>query len=216
MLHVYGAVWCDALLGHRSLATLTQCAINVEFGLRHAHKHRTCNTFSCTTIYRISQCSNQYDTQYTRYGEESARQLMIQVLSAVEYLHERKIIHRDLKPENILLVSTKSDVQVVYTIFVPYYFCTVCNCCLWSVSACDWYVLSSIFCVLCAKLFVVSQNEPQERQRECVHLCLTTVHRCTPHINMTVAGESDGFRPGEEGQQRGPKDFLRHAPVLRA
>jgi serine/threonine protein kinase len=37
---------------------------------------------------------------------------MVQVLSAVAYLHERQIIHRDLKPENILLVSAQSDVQV--------------------------------------------------------------------------------------------------------
>jgi serine/threonine protein kinase len=53
-----------------------------------------------------------YRGSFCRYTEESARQLMVQVLSAVAYLHERQIIHRDLKPENILLVSAQSDVQV--------------------------------------------------------------------------------------------------------
>ena len=52
------------------------------------------------------------DTLHCRYSEESARQLMKQVLSAVQYLHSKQIIHRDLKPENILLVSVKSDVDV--------------------------------------------------------------------------------------------------------
>lgn len=35
--------------------------------------------------------------------EEEARPVFVQMLSAVEYLHERKIVHRDLKPENVLL-----------------------------------------------------------------------------------------------------------------
>ena len=48
----------------------------------------------------------------SRYNEDSARRLMQQVFSAVQYLHTRNIIHRDLKPENILLVSSKNDVDV--------------------------------------------------------------------------------------------------------
>jgi len=36
------------------------------------------------------------------YTEEEAKEIVIQILSAVEYLHKNQIAHRDLKPENIL------------------------------------------------------------------------------------------------------------------
>ncbi len=37
------------------------------------------------------------------FAEADARHVMFQLLSALNYLHERHIVHRDLKPENILL-----------------------------------------------------------------------------------------------------------------
>jgi len=36
------------------------------------------------------------------YTEEEAKEIVMQILSAVEYLHKNQIAHRDLKPENIL------------------------------------------------------------------------------------------------------------------
>lgn len=52
-----------------------------------------------------------------KFSEDNARRVMQQVLSAVQYLHERNIVHRDLKPENILLLSNESDTDVRVTDF---------------------------------------------------------------------------------------------------
>eukprot|EP00604_Paraphysomonas_vestita_P001525 CAMPEP_0174817924 /NCGR_PEP_ID=MMETSP1107-20130205/484_1 /TAXON_ID=36770 /ORGANISM="Paraphysomonas vestita, Strain GFlagA" /LENGTH=348 /DNA_ID=CAMNT_0016029073 /DNA_START=2901 /DNA_END=3947 /DNA_ORIENTATION=+ len=52
-----------------------------------------------------------------RYTEENACMVVLQLVSAIAYMHERNIAHRDLKPENILLVSKDSDVNIKVTDF---------------------------------------------------------------------------------------------------
>jgi len=42
------------------------------------------------------------------FNEDEAKEIVFQILSAVEYLHKNQIAHRDLKPENILC-STRSN-----------------------------------------------------------------------------------------------------------
>ena len=44
-------------------------------------------------------------TSIGSFTEESACQVMKQLLSAIFYLHSNNIVHRDLKPENIMLLS---------------------------------------------------------------------------------------------------------------
>ena len=39
------------------------------------------------------------------FSEETAADIINQILSAIVYFHERKIVHKDLKPENILIDS---------------------------------------------------------------------------------------------------------------
>eukprot|EP00002_Diphylleia_rotans_P029531 TRINITY_DN6018_c0_g1_i4.p2 TRINITY_DN6018_c0_g1~~TRINITY_DN6018_c0_g1_i4.p2 ORF type:complete len:183 (-),score=45.91 TRINITY_DN6018_c0_g1_i4:1962-2510(-) len=44
--------------------------------------------------------------------EENARRFFQQIISAVDYCHQKNIVHRDLKPENILL-DINHDVKIV-------------------------------------------------------------------------------------------------------
>ena len=42
------------------------------------------------------------------YSELEARELILVLLNAIKYCHDRSIAHRDLKCENLLLVSKES------------------------------------------------------------------------------------------------------------
>jgi len=44
--------------------------------------------------------------------EKEAAKYMSQILSAVNYCHQRKIVHRDIKPENILLESKSPNAEI--------------------------------------------------------------------------------------------------------
>jgi len=46
------------------------------------------------------------------YSEEESRKIVLKLLSAVHYLHERNIVHRDLKFENIMFENAGEDAEV--------------------------------------------------------------------------------------------------------
>ena len=52
-----------------------------------------------------------YDTivKFQRFNEKKAAYIMLQILSALNYLHSRGIVHRDIKPENILVVKPEKN-----------------------------------------------------------------------------------------------------------
>lgn len=51
-------------------------------------------------MFSAWQCS-------TRLNETQASYVVRQVISAVEFLHERSIVHRDIKPANLLVLSSE-------------------------------------------------------------------------------------------------------------
>ncbi len=55
---------------------------------------------------------------------EIVRFYSAEILSAVEFMHEKGIIHRDLKPENILL-SDRLHILVSQTLFSHQPFCII-------------------------------------------------------------------------------------------
>jgi len=49
-----------------------------------------------------------------RFEEKDAAPIMKQLLSSINYCHNKKVCHRDLKPENILLDSNdKNTIKVI-------------------------------------------------------------------------------------------------------
>ncbi|CAH3193330.1 unnamed protein product [Porites evermanni] len=51
------------------------------------------------------------------YTEKDASDLIRQILSAVDYLHDKGIVHRDLKPENLLYYSPDEDSKIMISDF---------------------------------------------------------------------------------------------------
>ncbi|XP_049874802.1 serine/threonine-protein kinase SIK2 [Pectinophora gossypiella] len=76
-------------------------------------------------IYIVSEYANKgeifdYIARYGRMAEQAARRKFWQILSAVEYCHERRIVHRDLKAENLLL-DANMNIKIADFGFSNYY-----------------------------------------------------------------------------------------------
>ena len=89
----------------KEITILRMCA-------QHSHIINLHDSFeSSTYIFLVLEmcCKGElfdYLTEVVTLSEKRTRQIMRQLLEAVEYCHSMNIVHRDLKPENILLDDT--------------------------------------------------------------------------------------------------------------
>ncbi|GEQ67662.1 hypothetical protein JCM33374_g1327 [Metschnikowia sp. JCM 33374] len=55
--------------------------------------------------------------QQGRFTEHDASLVIVQMLEAIEYLHNKNIVHRDIKPENVLYLNKEQNSKVVLADF---------------------------------------------------------------------------------------------------
>jgi len=92
--------------------------VDILLKLKHANIVQAYDFFEEDKVfYVILEClegGELFDriVKKTYYNEKEARDLVLIVLMAIKYCHDRNIVHRDLKPENLLLTSKHDDANI--------------------------------------------------------------------------------------------------------
>ncbi|KAL6786489.1 kinase-like domain-containing protein [Trichoderma sp. SZMC 28012] len=97
--------------------------INALRRLNHTHIIQLIDWFESRDNYYIVTQNTDGGSLFdrvidlTKLREREAAVIILQILSAVAYLHSNSIIHRDIKPENIVYASKALDSPVILTGF---------------------------------------------------------------------------------------------------
>lgn len=90
-----------------------QREINIMRTVHHPNVVQTFDIFECDENYHIVMeylpGGSLFDIMkpHSKFAEPDVRELVLQMLKGLVYLHSKGIVHRDLKPENILLQRGK-------------------------------------------------------------------------------------------------------------
>ena len=65
-------------------------------------------------IFRLCNGGELFDkiAEEQYFSEQDAAKIIKQILSAINYCHQKNIVHRDLKPENLLMNRDVSDPKI--------------------------------------------------------------------------------------------------------
>lgn len=99
--HAYVFILTTPLIEHPNVVSLLEVLELVE--------DSKANLFLILEYVHGGELFERMKANNTGTSEEFARQYFVQLLSGVNYCHEKGIVHRDLKPENLLLSDSSES-----------------------------------------------------------------------------------------------------------
>lgn len=105
--------------GHEGYECALRKEFQIGFGLEHDH---ICRTIDWEAVEGLGHCilmeyvDGQTLKALLEQGQlscEQSRRLVLQLCSALAYLHRKQVIHRDLKPENIMVTHLGQNMKLI-------------------------------------------------------------------------------------------------------